>query len=139
VLHSPAMEEWLWWLKFYAAVCVVGSSFFGGLYWVLNKISKKFDSRTEGIVRTVLVGVIEAFNYEFSKRDDKLLMQETRIDSIEANIIRIALAGKSLAGVSLHPTDIPSRRERQRIIDHWDEVIKITSERKFEFKDKGEK
>jgi hypothetical protein len=123
VLHSPAMEEWLWWLKFYAAVCVVGSSFFGGMYWLFSAVIKKMDGRTEGIVRTVLVGVVEAFQYEFQKRDSRADTQDERIVSIEARLVRMAIAGTSLASVSLYPTSPPSKRERDRIIDDWRKLI----------------
>jgi hypothetical protein len=123
IVHSPAMEEWLWWLKFYSSAAALFGSFFGGMYWLLVAMIKKLDSRTEGIVRTVISGVVEAFNYEFQKRDDRFKSHEERFVSIEAQIVTMAIAGKALAVATMYPTNSHTRRERERLIDDWRKII----------------
>lgn len=144
-MHSPAMEEWLWWLKFCSALAAFAGTITGALVWFLHRLLKKLDERTENIVKEVFREMAKAlfgyFNEQLVERDNRILTITERVDKHDfqletfrqefrqsiswqnSRITQIGIAGSTLAAISLYPTPSPSKRERDRVIDDWRKII----------------
>jgi len=140
-LHSPAMDEWLWYFRFYLSAAAFLGSFFGFMLWLTNRILRKLDSRTTIIVgdvfKDISVALMDYFNMQLAERDKRLTLITQRLDGHEVQMAHfqqtlswhgerltdIAIAGTTLATISLYPTPLPSKREKDRVIDEFKKLI----------------
>lgn len=144
-MHPPAMDDWLWYIRFYLSAAAFLGSFLGIGMWLTNRIMKRLDNRTTAIVGDIFkdlsVTLMEYFNAQLTERDKRITMITETMQNHEMRMARfehrveetltwhserltdLAIAGTTVATIALYPTPMPSKREKDRAINEFQKLI----------------